>query len=60
MPDRACVICGGSLEGRRGHARYCGGPCRAEGARLRAILAASPGRAYPSLAQRLARQRKRT
>jgi hypothetical protein len=33
---RACEHCGVSVEGRRRHARYCGGPCRAAASRRRA------------------------
>lgn len=33
-----CVMCGGSLEGRRRHALTCSGRCRAERSRLRRIL----------------------
>jgi hypothetical protein len=33
---RACEHCGTSLEGRRRHARHCGGPCRAAAHRGRA------------------------
>jgi hypothetical protein len=32
---RVCEHCGTSLEGRRQHARYCGGPCRAAASRAR-------------------------
>jgi hypothetical protein len=35
---RVCVVCGAPLEGRRVDARHCGGPCRAEASRLKAIL----------------------
>jgi hypothetical protein len=33
---RACAHCGASLDGRRRHAIYCGGPCRAAASRARA------------------------
>ena len=33
---RACAHCGGSLDGRRRQAIYCGGPCRAAASRARA------------------------
>jgi hypothetical protein len=32
---RTCEHCSTSLEGRRRHARYCGGPCRAAASRIR-------------------------
>jgi hypothetical protein len=35
---RVCVVRGAPLEGRRVDARHCGGPCRAEASRLKAIL----------------------
>jgi hypothetical protein len=35
---RVCVVRGAPLEGRRVDARHCGGPCRAEANRLKAIL----------------------
>ncbi len=59
-PPRACVVCGSSLSGRRRQAIHCSGACRAEAARLRAILAGSPGTPYLSVAERLAARRKRT
>ena len=33
---RACANCGRSIDDRRRHARYCGGPCRAAASRARA------------------------
>jgi hypothetical protein len=30
LPTRTCENCGGSLEGKRRHARFCSGACRAE------------------------------
>jgi hypothetical protein len=59
-PERCCVVCGGSLTGRRSEARVCGGPCRAERSRLRAILNSSERGPYSSVAQRLGRAHKRT
>jgi hypothetical protein len=57
---RVCVVCGNSLEGRRIDARHCGGPCRAEASRLRAILSGRGSGPYRSLAERLEARRKRT
>jgi len=68
---RSCVICGGSLSGRRADARHCGGPCRAEASRLRRILDGVGAPPYSSIYERLdayraskaqpmARQRART
>jgi hypothetical protein len=50
---RSCVICGSSLEDRRSDARYCGGPCRAEGSRLRRILEGEES-TYASVRERIA------
>jgi hypothetical protein len=58
--QRGCVICGASLSGRRADAMVCGGPCRAERSRLRAILNSSNGRAYSSVSERLGKSRRRT
>jgi hypothetical protein len=33
--QRTCGLCGESLAGRRRHARYCSGACRAEASRIR-------------------------
>ncbi len=30
LPDRSCENCGGSLEGKRRHARFCSSTCRVE------------------------------
>ena len=59
-PSRSCVVCGSSLEGRRRQTRCCSGACRAEAARLRAILSGSGAGTYRSVAGRLAARRKRT
>ena len=56
---RGCVVCGAPLAGRRAHARCCGGACRAEAARLRAILDGRPG-FYRSISARLAARGGRT
>jgi len=58
--NRVCVVCGQTLRGRRADALHCSGACRAEAARLTAILSAAPGQRYRSLAERLAARRKRT
>ena len=54
------MVCGTSLEGRRADARRCGGPCRAEASRLRAILSGRGSGPYRSVAERLGARRKRT
>ena len=33
--QRRCQVCGGSLDGRRAHARFCGAGCRREHSRVR-------------------------
>jgi hypothetical protein len=38
-----CETCGGSLDGRRRHARFCGAPCRAAASRERGALRVGPG-----------------
>ncbi len=55
-----CVVCGQTLRGRRADALHCSGACRAEAARVRAILSRAPGQRYRSLNERLAARRKRT
>ena len=57
---RVCVVCGESLDGMRRHALFCGPPCRAEGSRLKRILAGAAPDGYPSLAGRLEAARNRT
>jgi hypothetical protein len=37
MSIRRCPTCGSSIEDRRKDAIYCGGPCRAEASRERAV-----------------------
>ena len=54
MPqDRVCVVCNASLIGHRPHARHCGGPCRAEAARIRGILSGKEPSGFRSLKARL-------
>lgn len=45
-----CVVCGASLIGRRKDARHCSPPCRADAARLKAILSSSSIKPYLSVA----------
>lgn len=56
---RACEVCGGSLEGRRQHARHCSGACRAEGSRLARLEAGEAVDGFVSLGDRQVRQRQR-
>jgi hypothetical protein len=59
--QRVCILCGSPLSAaRRSHARYCSGACRAEAARLRAILNASGGVPYRSVAERMGALQQRT
>lgn len=49
---RACERCGGSLEGRRSHARYCSPPCRSAARHHRAdetVQKRAGGASWPSL-----------
>lgn len=55
MVIRLCPVCGESLDGRRRHARYCSGACRAEASRLRRLLEGSPVDGFASVADRLDR-----
>lgn len=57
---RVCVVCGGSLKHRRRDARHCGGPCRAEASRIRAILSGNDSVPYDSLAARISARQRRT
>ena len=57
---RTCLVCGGSIDRYRRHARYCSGACRAEASRLRAILNGSESVPYSSIAERLDAAQKRT
>ena len=59
-PDRVCVVCDASLGGRRKHAKHCSPTCRAEAARIRAILDGKGSCRYRSLAQRLEAAQRRT
>lgn len=52
LDDRHCVVCDSPLGWRRGDARHCSDPCRAEAARWRAILDGRDG-IYRSLRHRL-------
>lgn len=42
MATRECQTCGASLEGRRGHARFCSDVCRARGAKQRPAPVVAP------------------
>ena len=57
---RPCVVCGEPLAGRRAHARFCSGACRAEASRVRRILAGQEADGYRTLAQRHGEPRNRT
>lgn len=52
--ERLCGLCGTSIEGRRRHARFCSGACRAEASRLRRILSGSEADGFGSIAARVA------
>src|SRR5204863_1444704 len=58
--ERVCCLCDRSLEGKRPHARFCSGACRAKASRIRKVLSGSPGQKYRSLAQMLGCSQKRT
>lgn len=51
--ERVCVVCGGSLDGKRKDALCCSGPCRAERGRLLAILEGREGGPYACVVARL-------
>jgi hypothetical protein len=57
---RHCVVCDASLDGMRKGAKHCTPTCRAEAARIRAILDGNGRCRYRSLAQRLEAAQKRT
>ena len=57
---RVCIVCDASLNGRRADAKHCSPACRAEAARIRAILDGKPSCRYRSLAQRREAAQKRT
>jgi hypothetical protein len=64
-PDRPsrppCPICDGTMDGKRRHAIYCSGICRAEASRIRRLASGRiEGLPYQSLPQRRAVQEKRT
>jgi hypothetical protein len=42
LTEQRLCCCGASLAGRRRHARYCGGPCRAAASRTRAAERREP------------------
>ena len=50
---RLCLLCGVSISHRRADAKYCGGGCRAEASRLRAILAERGSGPYTTVASRM-------
>jgi hypothetical protein len=58
MSARACVVCGASLEGKRGHARHCSTACRTEASRLARILAGQSPGGYATLSAWQSRQRR--
>jgi hypothetical protein len=58
--ERVCVVCGGSMVGKRSDALHCSPPCRAEAGRLRAILKGAPGQRYRSVEERLEARQRRT
>lgn len=57
---RFCVFCDQPLIQRRSDCRYCSGACKAEGARLRAILSGEKPLGYRSVVQRMDSRRSRT
>jgi hypothetical protein len=56
---RRCVVCGGSMEGRRPQARTCSASCRREASRIRAILAGESAGPYATLADLASRRTNR-
>jgi len=60
MKIRRCPVCGNSLAGRRPQTRYCDAACRAEGSRLRRLLAGQEVDGYLSHRERMAAAQKRT
>lgn len=52
-PERVCVVCGRSMDGKRKDALCCSGPCRAERGRLLAILEGRDGGPYAFVVARL-------
>jgi hypothetical protein len=59
MGERACVICGESLDGRRSDAEVCGAACRRERSRLSALLRGDSDGPYRNLRQYAERPRRR-
>ncbi len=56
---RTCDTCGGSLEGRRKDAVYCGQACRREGFRVARLSRGEPDGHYATLAEYANRRRRR-
>lgn len=56
---RLCGCCGGSLEGRRAVAVYCGPACRREAFRIARLSRGEPDGHYVTLSQYANRQRRR-
>lgn len=54
---RNCSACGGSLEGRRAHARHCSPRCRREAYRVAKLAAGIPDAPYATLSQYQDRRR---
>ena len=57
--SRACPVCGEGMDGRRSHARYCSGACRAEASRLRRLLAGEAVDGFTSVRDREDRMARR-
>lgn len=57
---RCCAVCGAAMLGRRSHARYCSGACRAEASRVRRLLDGQEADGCVSLADYRVRRRNRT
>jgi hypothetical protein len=57
VAERVCLVCGGSLKGRRKDARCCSASCRAEQSRIRAIIDGTYAGPYRSLAERLSKRK---
>lgn len=59
MNGRRCVVCGGSLRGRRRDARCCSSACRREASRWRTVLAGRNDGPYSTLGQLQNRRQRR-
>jgi hypothetical protein len=57
VTELVCVVCGGSLKGRRKDARCCSASCRAEQSRIRTIIDGTYAGPYRSLAERLSKRK---